>query len=120
VHPLSLLVATFAIGALAMAPLAAREWIAGPPIAWRPAVFAAFGYVAVFPSAVAYFLYNEAAAAIGPSAAGQATSLMPLFGAGLAAALLGEPLHGYHAAGMALILAGIAVSMVASRPVRDA
>ena len=37
-------------------------------------------------------------------------TLMPLFGALLAAALLDEPLHGYHYVGMALILGGICLS----------
>jgi drug/metabolite transporter (DMT)-like permease len=38
--------------------------------------------------------------------------MMPLFGAFLSAALLGETLHPFHFAGMALILVGIAVGMI--------
>jgi drug/metabolite transporter (DMT)-like permease len=40
---------------------------------------------------------------------------MPLFGAFIAAALLGEALHAFHFAGMAFILAGIALSLLAGR-----
>ena len=47
--------------------------------------------------------------------AGQAITLMPLFGAMLSALLLGERLHGYHLGGMALILGGIALSALAMR-----
>ena len=52
---------------------------------------------------------------IGGARAGQTITLMPIFGAVLAAMILGEPLHGYHLAGMALILAGIALSALSGR-----
>lgn len=106
-HPLSFLAVTFAIAALVMLPLAATEWQAIRTIAWRPEIFAAFAYVAVLPSVVAYGLYNSAVTRIGAAGAGQAITLMPLFGALLAAGLLDESLHGYHLTGMVLILAGI-------------
>lgn len=106
IQPVSFIVLTFAIGAAAMAPLATVE-LERAAIAWRPGVVAAFAYVAIFPSLLAYFLYNGAVARIGAAAAGQTISLMPLFGAVLAAQLLDEPLHPFHAAGMAMILGGI-------------
>jgi drug/metabolite transporter (DMT)-like permease len=60
-----------------------------------------------------YFIFPSATRTVGPARAGQAIPLMPLFGALLSAALLGERLHPYHFAGMALILAGIALSVLA-------
>lgn len=114
-HPLSFLAVTFAIGALTMVPLAATEADRIAAISWTPAVIGAFVYVAIFPSLIAYLLYNRAVAEVGPAMAGQAISLMPLFGAGLAALLLAEPLHGYHAAGMVLIAAGLGISWIAVR-----
>ncbi|EQB17524.1 DMT family transporter [Novosphingobium lindaniclasticum] len=111
----SLLVLTFTIGALAMAPLAAMERARGELVAWSPQVVAAFAYVGVFPSVIAYFIYNRATGQLGPARAGQAITLMPLFGAMLSALLLGERLHGYHLGGMALILGGIALSALAMR-----
>lgn len=110
IHPLSLLAATFMIGAVAMLPLALTEWPRVVAIDWRPGIIAAFAYVAVLPSVVAFFLYNAAVDALGPARPGQAITLMPLFGALLAAPLLGEDLHGYHLAGMGLILSGILVT----------
>ncbi|WP_030541518.1 DMT family transporter [Sphingobium sp. DC-2] len=100
---------SFATGVVMMAPLAASEW-ADHPVRWTPGAAAGIAYVAIFPSIIAYFLYNHAVAQAGAAQAGQAISLQPLLGAFLAALLLGETLHGYHFAGMALILLGIAVA----------
>jgi drug/metabolite transporter (DMT)-like permease len=113
IHPLAFLFTTFAIGAITMAPLALGEAERIARIPWKPDIFAAFAYVAIFPSVIAYFLYNAAVARIGPGAAGQTISLMPLFGALLAVALLNEKLQAYHGAGMALILAGVLLSALA-------
>lgn len=110
ISPFSFLFTTFVIGAVVMAPFAASESARVAAIDWTPGVVGAFLYVAVLPSVVAYLLYNAAVAQIGGAAAGQTISLMPLFGAVLAALLLGETLHGYHAIGMALILGGVAVA----------
>ncbi|WP_414900708.1 DMT family transporter [Sphingomonas flavalba] len=113
VHPSSFIAVTFAIGALAMLPPAIGEWRVGgfPPL--RADTLAAFTYVAILPSLVAYFLYNATVAAIGAGRAGQAISLMPLFGAFIAASLLDEALRPFHAAGMVLILVGIVTGAVA-------
>lgn len=115
IAPVSFVALTFAIGVLAMAPLAFMEWRAGEMIRWSPQVIGAFAYVAVLPSLVAYVLYNAAVGKLGPGRAGQAITLMPLFGALLSVALLGEVLQPYHLAGMALILAGIVLGALALR-----
>lgn len=107
ISSLSFVAATFAIGVATMAPLAFMELQAGEVLLASPRLIGAFIYVAIFPSLIAYSLFNTAVARIGPASAGQAITLMPLFGALLSTVLLGETLHGYHALGMALILAGI-------------
>lgn len=112
-HWQSFLAVTFAIGVLAMAPGAAAEWHEIAAMQWSPRVFAAILYVALLPSVVAYALFNAAVATLGPASAGQAITLMPLFGALLAALILGEQLHSHHFAGMTLILGGILVSAFA-------
>ncbi len=109
-HPVSFLTTTFIIAALAMAPLSAWEMTTSPAIPMRWSIIAAFAYVAVLPSLIAYFLYNAAVHNLGPAPAGQAITLMPVFGALLAALLLDEKLHLYHLGGMMLILTGIAIS----------
>jgi drug/metabolite transporter (DMT)-like permease len=111
----SFVAVTFAIGVLTMAPFAGWEWLQGERIQWSLPVLGAFFFVCLFPSLFSYFMYNWATAEVGPASAGQSITLMPLFGALLSAALLGEPLYGYHWAGMALILAGIVISVLAVR-----
>jgi drug/metabolite transporter (DMT)-like permease len=113
ISPVSFIFVTFLIGVAATGPLAWWEWQSGSPFAWGPGLGAAFLYVATLPSLAAYFMYNHATSVVGAGRAGQATTLMPLFGALLAAALLGERLHGFHLAGMALILAGIVIAVMA-------
>lgn len=111
----SFVAATFLIGALAMAPFFVHDLASGEHVAFTPKVLGAFAYVAVLPSIVSYFIFNAATQTVGPARAGIAITLMPIFGAFLSAGLLGEKLHGYHFAGMALILFGIALSLAARR-----
>jgi len=115
VESLSLLSATFLIGALCMAPLAGIEWAGGDRPHAEPAVLAGVLYVAIFPSVLSYLLFNRAVEQIGSGKAGQTMSLMPLFGAVIAAWILGEPLHFYHYIGMVLIFGGIALSIAIDR-----
>jgi len=111
----SFLAVTFMIGAAVMAPFFARDLLAGERIAFTPGVIGAFAYVAVLPSIVSYYIFNSATETVGPARAGLAITLMPIFGAFLSAVLLGEKLHLYHFAGMALILLGIALSLIGKR-----
>src|SRR3990170_1651623 len=115
ISPTSFIAVTFSIGVLAMAPPAAMEMQAGETIAWSWPVVAAILYVALLPSLLSYFIYNHATGIVGPANAGQAITLMPLFGAVIAAVLLGERLHEFHFIGMAFILAGIALSLFSAR-----
>jgi drug/metabolite transporter (DMT)-like permease len=63
--------------------------------------------VSLFASVIAYIFWNRGVREVGPNPAGVMLNLMPVFGAGLAVALLGERLAGYHWLGAALVLAGI-------------
>jgi drug/metabolite transporter (DMT)-like permease len=110
----SFIAVTFSIGVLTMAPFAAGEMLAGERVAWSGPVVAAILYVALLPSLLSYFIYNHATGIVGPASAGQAITLMPLFGAVIAAILLGERLHPFHFVGMAFILAGIGLGLFAA------
>ncbi len=114
-HPLSFLLATFVIGILAMAPLSLWEIGSGERLHLNATTFGAIAYVAVFPSLIAYILYNAAVRDLGAGPAGQTITLLPLFGAFLVAAFLDEPLHGFHAVGMSAILGGIVLTALAAR-----
>ena len=118
IDPVSFVTATFLIGAVTMAPLALIEALSGQHIRWTALAIGSFAYVCVLPSIVAYFIFNWAAGVVGPARSGVAITLMPIFGAFLSAALLGEALHGYHFTGMALIVLGIVLSFVALRRAR--
>lgn len=107
---MSFLALTIVIGALAMAPFAFVE-LQTRAIHFTPGVYAGIAYVTIFPSIIAYFLFNWAVEQIGAGDAGQVINLQPLFGALLASLILGEPFHLYHIAGMALILIGIAIPL---------
>jgi drug/metabolite transporter (DMT)-like permease len=58
-------------------------------------------------------------AALGAQRSGAFLHLLPVFAALLAALLLGESFHGYHAAGIALVLLGVRVASGAPRPGRE-
>lgn len=110
-HWLSVLAATFAVAVVVLTPVVALELARGASIRWSTELLLSIGYVAIFPSLLAYLLFSRSVAMVGAGAAGQAVNLLPLFGALLAAALLGEALHTYHAVGMAMILAGLVVGL---------
>ncbi len=115
VHPLSLLSASFVVGGVMLAPFAAWELAAGARLRLDAGVLAGIGYVAVFPSVLAYLCFNRGVQLIGANRAGQFLHLMPFFGSALAIVFLGEAFRAYHAGGIALIGAGIALA-TAGRP----
>ncbi len=108
-HPMSLVVATAAISVALIAPLYGIEHALGARIEWRGEVWAAFLFCGIFPSCVAYVLWNRGVAQIGSSMASMFMHLGPVFGTALAWLLLGERVRGFHLAGVFAILAGIVV-----------
>lgn len=78
------------------------------PIEW-PAPAEALGvlYMGVFASVLAFICWNRGVAAVGANAAGFTVHLLPAFGTVLAILFLGERFAGFHAAGIATILAGV-------------
>lgn len=107
VHPLSLLAVMFAVGVAVLLPLAALEHGAGARLVWSGASLLAVLYAVVFASLLATLFYNRGVGLLGATRAGQFSNLMPVFGTVLAVLFLGETLHGYHGAGVALIGAGL-------------
>jgi len=106
-------------------PLFAMIALAGsallvPPMLYEVVVFGAFPSgleawamivaLAIFPSVLAFGLYQYGVKRVGPSVTGVYLYLLPPFGALLAWLTLGERLYPYHAVGMALILAGVVLA----------
>lgn len=71
--------------------------------------------IALFPSALAFTLYQYCVRVAGASISAVFLYLLPVYGVAMAVVLLGEELHPYHGAGFLLILAGV---VLASRPAR--
>jgi drug/metabolite transporter (DMT)-like permease len=111
-QPATFLGAIVAIGLPPLAILYAWELGTGQGFAISPVTLGAIGYVALFPSVLAYFFWNRAVAEIGPNRTGQYLHLMPVFGAALAVLLLGERMQAFHLTGALLIAAGIVLASV--------
>jgi len=109
-HPIAFLFAIVIVGVLAMLPLWLAESAFVRTIAWSPSVFGAIAFVALFSSVLAYLAWNRGVAELGPTVAGLFVHLMPVFGVLLAWLVLDERLGWHHVAGIALILAGIAIT----------
>ena len=116
VHPLSFLAASVAVGVAVISPIYAVELWSGRMIVpvWESGL--AIAYVSVFPSFLAYLFFNRGVELIGSAATGQYLNVMPLMGAGLAMLFLGERLHLFHVAGLALVVAGIVVAGRSAQP----
>ena len=106
-HPLGLLGANAIVGVAAMLPVYLWSLAQGLHITWTAGAVAGLAYVGVFPSVLGYIFWNNAVARVGPNQAGMFMHLMPVFASLLAIAFLGERLHLFHVAGMAMILGGI-------------
>ncbi|MDQ3026270.1 MAG: DMT family transporter [Pseudomonadota bacterium] len=86
---------------------------------FTPATIAAMLYVGIFPSFVGYIFWNRGVAEVGPTVAGIFVHLMPAFGALLAWIFLDERIYAFHLVGIALILAGIALTTRGHRAVPE-
>jgi drug/metabolite transporter (DMT)-like permease len=113
---LGLLGALLAIAVVMLFPFLVSEYIIGGARAtWNTAALATMLYVGIAASLAANLLYMFGIARVGPARAGMFIHLVPLYGAIMSIALLGESLHIYHAIGMAAIAAGLACSNMADK-----
>ncbi len=98
---------TMGLGALFHLPLVAWEVSTFGGVAVTAPTLATILYLGIFPSVLAYLVWNHAVAVIGPGRTGMYMYLMPIFSAVLGVWLLDEDFFLYHLGGMALILVGI-------------
>ena len=104
------------VGAVLILPAFALEAWHSPPRWPGPQGVAAALYVGLGASVAAFICWNRGVAVVGANAAGFTLHLLPAFGTLLAIVFLGESFHLFHAAGIATILAGVAVATGAARP----
>ncbi|HAE49785.1 MAG: EamA/RhaT family transporter [Tistrella sp.] len=117
-HPFSLLWANMLIGMLALSPLALTEVLDGRLPVVSATTVAAIAYVAIFPSIIAYILWNGAVAKIGPNRAGLFMHLMPILTPVWSMLFLGERLGPHHLVGGIAILAGLVLTTRTPRAAR--
>jgi drug/metabolite transporter (DMT)-like permease len=86
-------------------------------ISLTPPVLGALAYIAVFASLIAFLCWSYGVGELGPERSGQFVNLIPVFGAVLAVALLGEEVVLPQALGAALVLLGL---VLVNRPPRKA
>jgi len=108
------------VGICLLTPLMLLEMtLLGGRIEFNPATVAAMFYVGIFPSFVGYVFWNRGVHEVGPNIAGIFVHLMPAFGAILAWLFLDERIFVFHVVGIALILAGIALTAKGHRAVPE-
>lgn len=108
---LALLACCGSVGVVLLLPLFAFEMLfMDGRVEFTPATVGAMLYVGIFPSFVGYIFWARGVAEVGPNVAGIFVHLMPAFGALLAWLFLDERIQAYHFVGIALILAGIALT----------
>jgi drug/metabolite transporter (DMT)-like permease len=107
IHPISFLAFTIGAGAVMLSPIYAAEVAAGITFTLDLKAFLILAYITVFPSLLAYLFFNRGIELIGPNRSAPFYHLIPIFGSALAIVFLGERPELFHAAGYALVLAGI-------------
>jgi drug/metabolite transporter (DMT)-like permease len=110
IHWLSFLFVQFLVSALVVLPFWVWEIASGSRMEVTPFTLAAVGYIAIFPSVVAYICLTRGVELIGANRSGIFLHMIPLFGVLLAVGLLGEPLQMFLVIGFALIICGVALA----------
>jgi drug/metabolite transporter (DMT)-like permease len=110
--PLALLILVLAVAALSSSPFFIWEIFNDPRIAvdWHDVV--AIVYMGTIGGGLMFLLYNSGVAVLGAAEASVTFYLQALFTTILAYLILGEKLHLYHVAGIALIASGIGIVML--------
>ncbi len=109
-HPLSFLAATFITGAVMLFPFYLWEHFSQQAVLFNRLTLLSVGYVAIFPSILAYLCFNRGVELLGANRAGLFIHLMPVSGSIMAIVFLGESFKAFHAVGIVLILSGIVLA----------
>jgi drug/metabolite transporter (DMT)-like permease len=90
---------------LIIVDVAAGSFFWPTPTGWLVTLF-----IAIFPSCLSQLCYLRGVDLIGPGRAGVFVNLVPIWASILGVLVLGETFALYHAVGLALVLAGIAMT----------
>ncbi|MGW8378472.1 DMT family transporter [Streptomyces sp. ODS28] len=115
---LSLLLSTFALGTLFLAPVYGADVAVHGGFTADAGTVGALLYVGVASSAMAYFAWNKAIALVGAARAGVVYYLQPVMVAALSFFALGNPVSAVQIVSMALVIAGVALGARSARAAR--
>ena len=101
-------------GVLMLAPAAALQALHAPLRTPSANEALAVLYMGLAASVLAFICWNRGVATVGANAAGFTVHLLPAFGTLLAILLLGETFQVFHAAGIAIIIAGVLLATLAA------
>jgi drug/metabolite transporter (DMT)-like permease len=107
IHPLSLLTIIILLGMLVSLPLYIVDLLQGHYVNLNGGVVSGLLYIAVFPSVLAYMLWNRGIELVGANRAGLYLNLIPILTAIMAAVFLDETLSWYHFVGLLLVIFGM-------------
>lgn len=110
IHPLSFLAVTFTAGTIMLLPFYLWEHLTIRAMPLTTTTILAVGYIALFPSILAYLCYNRGVELVGANRAGLFIHLMPVFGSIMAVIFLNETFQWFHGLGILLILGGIVLA----------
>jgi drug/metabolite transporter (DMT)-like permease len=97
-------------GGVLLLPCMAVEIASGGQFPVTARAWASIGGIVVFASILSFSTYQYGVKTVGPTVTSVFMYLLPCYGVALAALFLGEQLHGYHAAGLALVMLGIVLA----------
>jgi drug/metabolite transporter (DMT)-like permease len=107
-------VAAVIAGLIVALPFYAYETAMGHPMPLSLHAVVSVAYTGLVASALGFTFWNMGAMRVSPKEAGYLGNLYPVFSASLGILVLGEPFGWHHAAGAALIFAGIYLATVAT------
>lgn len=97
-------------GMVVVAPFYALETALGAPMVFDQRTLISIVAVALICSVFAFSAFQKAIAVVGAARAGASMYLIPAYGVVLAVLFLGEQFRAFHAAGLALLLPGVALA----------
>ena len=114
VHPFSFMLGCYLPALLMFIPLFIVDLVHGQDfiLDWKGT--AIVWWLALVPGILSYLSFNAAIKHLGANRAGQATHMMPAFGAVMSMLILGEEPHWYHLGGVVLIFVGLGLSQLRS------
>jgi drug/metabolite transporter (DMT)-like permease len=115
IHAFSFFFFTMVIAIAVCLPFYAIELLAGDTFRVSPGTLASVGYLALFPSVIAFVCWNHAVPMVGPNVATFFYPAAPVFGSLAAVVVLGEQLGAHHFTGFVLVLGGLFLSSSGAR-----